>query len=127
MWAVIVLGGLIALGAISQAIDHDDSSGSSIGVGDSPTTHTLVYRVDGDSNQADITYENSSGDTGQDIGVALPWTENFTVEEGSFVYLSAQRGGAPGDITCTIELDSVEVESSTSTGEFSICTASGTV
>ena len=127
MWVVIILGGLIALGAISQAIDDDDSGGSSIAVGDASDTYTVVYRVDGDSNQADITYENSSGDTGQDIGAALPWTETFTVEEGSFVYLSAQRGGAPGDIICTIELDGVEVESNTSTGEFSICTASGTV
>jgi hypothetical protein len=52
--------------------------------------------VDGDSNQADITYENSSGDTSQETGAALPWTEAFTVEEGSFAYVSAQRGGAPG-------------------------------
>jgi hypothetical protein len=45
--------------------------------------------VDGDSNQADITYENSSGDTSQETGAALPWTEAFTVEEGSFAYVSA--------------------------------------
>jgi hypothetical protein len=58
--------------------------------------HNLIYRVDGDSNQADTTFENSSGDTSQETGAALPWTETFTVEEGSFAYVSAQRGGAPG-------------------------------
>jgi hypothetical protein len=57
----------------------------------------------------------------------LPWTETFTVDVESFAYVSGQRGGAPGDITCTIELDGVEVESNTSVGEYSICTASGTV
>jgi hypothetical protein len=95
MWALIIFGGLIAIVAISQAND-DDSTGSGIGGGDSSATHPLIYRVDGDSNQADITYENSSGDTSQETGAALPWTEAFTVEEGSFAYVSAQRGGAPG-------------------------------
>jgi len=83
--------------------------------------------VDGNSNQADITYENENGDTSQESGASLPWTESFFVEEGTFTYVSAQRGGAPGDITCTIELDGIEVESNTSSGEYSICTASGTV
>jgi hypothetical protein len=97
MWALIIFGGLIAIVALSQANDDDSTgSGSGIGGGDSSATHALIYRVDGDSNQADITYENSSGDTSQETGAALPWTEAFTVEEGSFAYVSAQRGGAPG-------------------------------
>jgi hypothetical protein len=56
LWALIIAGGLIAIVAISQAND-DNSTSSGIGVDDSSTIHTLTYRVDGDSNQADITYE----------------------------------------------------------------------
>jgi hypothetical protein len=120
---VLLIGGLIVYVAVT-----DDREGSG-GTTDVPTSssHSLVYRVDGESRQASITYENESGDTSQETEATLPWEESFSVEEGSFAYVSAQRGGAPGDITCTIELDGVVMESNTSSGEYSICTASGSV
>jgi hypothetical protein len=90
-------------------------------------THCITYVVSGASNRADITYENENQDASQAVDAIVPWRYAFDAEPGEFVYLSAQRGGAPGDITCTIELDGVVVESNSSSGAYSICTASGAV
>lgn len=96
-----------------------------------PGTHgsssLVTYVVSGDSRQADVTYENENGDTSQESGVSLPWEHGFATTSGAYVYISAQRGGAPGDITCSIEIDGQTLETNSSSGPYTICTASGSV
>jgi len=120
----MVIVGLVVLGAIINAFDGDESSS---GCDDAPSSFVVTYVVSGDSNQADVTYENSNGDTSQEAGVSLPWEFGFATTPGAFVYISAQRGGAPGDITCSIEIDGQVAETNTSSGPYTICTASGSV
>jgi Mycobacterium membrane protein len=117
----MVIVGLIVLGAIVNAFDGESSED-----GDAPSSSVVVtYVVSGDSNQADVTYQNRSGDTSQESGVSLPWESGFATTPGAFVYISAQRGGSPGDITCSIEIDGQVAETNTSSGPYTICTASG--
>jgi Mycobacterium membrane protein len=127
MWiaigAAVVAFVLIIGGAIRK---NNENSGSPDNPG-GDSSAVVTYVVDGNSNQADITYQNANGDTSQIADAPLPWEEGFAVSTGSFVYVSAQRGEAPGDITCSIEIDGAVVESNTSSGPFTICTASGTV
>jgi hypothetical protein len=129
LWA-IVAALVFGLGVILNAL----------GIGEQPTTstdttstdsfgsdgsHSIVYRVEGDSNRADITFQNAGGDTSQQADRSVPWSWTFRAEEGAFLYVSAQRGGAPGDIACSIEVDGIVVKTSSSSGPFTICTASG--
>ena len=119
-----VIGGFIVLAAIIDAVDGGKSSS---GGDDAPSSFVVTYVVSGDSNQADVIYENSNGDTSQEAGVSLPWEFGFATTPGAFVYISAQRGGSPGDITCSIEIDGQVAETNTSSGPYTICTASGSV
>jgi hypothetical protein len=119
----MVIAGLFVLGVIINAFDGEPS----LGDGDARSSLVVTYVVSGDSNQADVTYENSNGDTSQEAGVSLPWEFGFATTPGAFVYISAQRGGAPGDITCSIEIDGQVAETNTSSGPYTICTASGSV
>jgi hypothetical protein len=128
----MVIVGLLLLGGIVGAFNDEDEPGSttpdigSTDVGGS-SSYTVTYVVSGDSRQADVTYQNENGDTSQESAVSVPWQHSFTAAPGEFVYVSAQRGGAPGNITCTIELNGTAVETNTSSGPYTICTASGSV
>jgi hypothetical protein len=76
------LVGLVALGAIINAFDGESSSGD----GDAPSSSVVVtYVVSGDSNQADVTYQNRNGDTSQESAVSLPWESGFATTSGAFV------------------------------------------
>lgn len=129
-WGFIIAGmivGLIVLGAIVNAVDGDDSGSSFDSYPDSSSVQSVTYTVTGDSRQAEVTYENANADTSQEFGVVVPWSYSFTAEPGMFLYISAQRGGAPGDISCSIEVDGQTVETNTSRGPHTICAASGSL
>ena len=74
-----------------------------------------------------MTYQNRNGDTSQESAVSLPWESGFATTPGTFVYIFAQRGDSPGDITCSIEIDGQVAERNTSSGPYTICTASDSV
>jgi hypothetical protein len=95
-------------------------------VGDTSGSSRVELVVHGADESADITYQASHGDTQQAGGASLPWSYEYTADAGSFVYVSAQTDGF-GPITCEIRIDGVQAEQGTSTGEYSICTASGTL
>ena len=91
----------------------------------SAPTHSVEYQVTGATATVDVTYENQNGDTAQANGVAVPWIYTFTSTEGTFLYVSAQKDGSDtGDVTCSLYVDGVLRESTTSTGAYAICTAS---
>jgi hypothetical protein len=78
----MVIVGLVVLGAIINAFDGESSSGD----GDAPSSSVVVtYVVSGDSNQADVTYQNRNGDTSQESAVSLPWESGFATTSGAFV------------------------------------------
>jgi hypothetical protein len=61
----MVIVGLVVLGAIINAFDGESSSGD----GDAPSSSVVVtYVVSGDSNQADVTYQNRNGGHVSGIG-----------------------------------------------------------
>jgi hypothetical protein len=91
----------------------------------SDTVHTVRYEVTGTATAADLTLEGESG-TVQQTGRAIPAAYERTAVAGAFLYLSAQNKGS-GEITCTIIIDDKPVKSSTSTGEYAICQADGTL
>jgi hypothetical protein len=123
-----IVGVLVVVALIVSGAQGANNEGPSSDLGDdAPSSVVVTYVVSGDSNQADVTYENSNGDTSQEAGVSLPWEFGFATTPGAFVYISAQRGGSPGDITCSIEIDGQVAETNTSNGPYTICTASGSV
>lgn len=125
--AAVVIGGIFLIGTISSAISGDGDDPSRIvdpGVDFGSSSHSVQYVVSGASRQADLTYQNANADTSQESGAIVPWDYSFTADVGEFLYISAQRGEAPGDITCSIQVDGVTVETNTSSGPFTICQAS---
>lgn len=92
-----------------------------------PTSYNVVYRVKGTAQLVDVTMRNQTGNTEQISNVKVPNAQEYTMERGDFVYISAQNQGETGSVTCEIEVNGVVVETATSTGEFVIATCSGSV
>jgi hypothetical protein len=93
-----------------------------------PTSPTVQYEVTGATTTVDVTYENENQDVAQVAGAPVPWTYSFVGATGDFLYVSAQKDGSEtGDVTCSIFLNGVLLESNTSTGAYVICTASDTL
>jgi|SRR6266511_4409220 len=90
-------------------------------------THHVLYVVSGMASSALVTFQNENGDTSQQSDVGVPWTYSLDAEEGDFLYISAQNEGDVGYITCEILVDGQQVESNTSSGAYTICTASGSL
>jgi hypothetical protein len=78
-----------------------------------------------DAATADMTFEGPDG-TIQQTGQAVPWTYTRAATAGDFLYVSAQNS-AGGEITCTISVDGQQVKTSTSSGDYAICQADGTL
>jgi hypothetical protein len=127
-WIWIALASVVLVAVSYFATSSNSGSRRSSSSSDDDSSSVIVrYRVYG-ANQADITFQNEHGDTSQDIGATLPWDYGgFAATPGQFLYVSAQKGGTAGDIYCEIVIDDRPVESNVSSGEFAICTASGTV
>jgi hypothetical protein len=83
----------------------------------------VTYVVDVASSASTITYQNENGNASQATDVALPWEYSFRIDFIDFLYVSAQNAGG-GEIRCTILIDGVVWERSSSTGPYAICEAS---
>jgi hypothetical protein len=94
------------------------------GVRSCPGGHICYTITSSGSSSVDVTYTNKSGGTSQAIGAALPWFldlgSNYTAD---FLYVSGQQSGS-GTLTCTIWDGGSVYAKGTSTGQYSICTAS---
>jgi hypothetical protein len=115
---------LIVIGA--QRTNNQESPTPDRGT-ETSSSVVVTYVVSGNSGQADVTYQNRDGNTSQESGVSLPWQYGYATTSGAYFHISAQRGRAAGDITCSIEIDGHILQTSSSTGPNAICTASGTV
>ncbi len=97
------------------------------GNGTVSTTHDVKYEITGDASRVAITYSNAEGGTEQKEWIT-PYTKEFTMSDGSFVYISAQsQQSGFATVTCTIYVDGEKYKTSTSSGEFVIATCSGSV
>lgn len=88
---------------------------------------TVRYRVTGSAPSVSVTYQNANGDSSQLADVPVPWALTVSLNGGAFAYVSAQNQGAFGNETCEIWVDDVLKESNSSSGAYTICTASGLV
>lgn len=87
-----------------------------------------MYKIEGGTNLASITYQNSQGGTSQinDSPVPIDIVLN-DMNKGDFVYVSAQNKRNTGSIIVRILVDSVEWKKSASSGAYVIATASGSL
>lgn len=87
----------------------------------------VKYEVACSPNGFDITYINNSGNTEQkDISIGS-WVMSFTGYSGAFVYVSAQAGHENATITVKIYYKGNIIEQATSSGDYVIATASGSL
>jgi len=93
--------------------------------GTTSATYQVRYEVTGTAAAADLTLEGEDG-TVQQNDRPVPAAYTRTATDGQFLYLSAQNKGG-GEITCTIYVNGQPVKSSTSSGEFAICQADGSL
>lgn len=87
----------------------------------------VVYRVSGTADSVELTYQNESGNGEQRTAFMLPWSEEYRMPAGAFMYVSAQNAEASGRVTCEILVDGQVVEQATSQGGYVIATCSGSV
>jgi hypothetical protein len=88
---------------------------------------TVEYEVTGTARAASLTLENDTGGTEQKT-VRIPWSQSYTgFGRGDFVYVSAQNEGESGGLTCRVTVNGRVEFTSSSTGAYAICTASGSV
>lgn len=92
-----------------------------------PTSGTIKYEVVCTPDGFDITYENSSGNTEQKTIATGSWETSFTQDSGEFVYISAQAANENADVTVKIYYNGKVIEEASSSGDFIIATASGSV
>jgi hypothetical protein len=91
-------------------------------------TYRVEYRatttgMDGMS----LTYQNAQGGTQQTKTDTMQWGESYTMDAGSFAYLSIQNQGANGSVTCEIYVDGKLWKTSRSDGGYTVASCSGSV
>jgi hypothetical protein len=106
---------LLFIGLILTSCEKEELSG------------TVKYEVTCSPSGFDITYENSSGNTEQKTISSGSWTTTFTGNQGDFVYISAQTDNENANITAKIYYQGDVIEQSSSSGDYVIATASGSL
>lgn len=104
---ILAFGGCMA--TMNSAVDAVDEELNA--------EHTVTYAVEGDAQDALVTYSTGEGDTSQDNGVAAGWTKDVTVKGLFGATLSATNGmNDEGSITCKIIANGETVVENTATG-----------
>src|SRR5580698_3958635 len=86
--------------------------------------HHVEYRVTG-SGKVSINCTNATGGTEQ-RKAKLPWSLTFDANNGTFLYLSAQKSGWRGSIRSEIFVDSVSLQYAESNDSMGIASVQGT-
>lgn len=116
---LILVLGVVTVGVVAffmMDIDLDQS----------PKSFEATYRLTSDnpSAKADITLENTNGNTEQYRDVDLPYELSFAAVEQQFLYISGQID-RDASITCELLIDGFVQEQATSDGEYVIASCSG--
>lgn len=99
----------------------DSSSGSNNPVMSAiSTSHTVTYKIKGSASSVDVTYNNAQGGSQQIGNASVPWSQTFTADSGSFLYLSAQNKGESGTVETEIDVDGKPRKQSQSSGGYTI-------
>lgn len=87
--------------------------------------HNATYAIQGTTTRANVTLTYADGSISQNT-LPVPYeTGKLTFKEGDFLYLAAQNDLATGTITAVIKVDGKVWKTVTSSGAYSIATASG--
>lgn len=123
-WVVPLVVLICLVGAYLRQQDDDKPAPRPVA-----TTHTITLQVTVETLAqvalADVTY-GVAGSQSQERGRRTPWVKTLSGRAGTVVALVAQNQ-ASGRITCSISVDSVEVRTATSTGEFAVVSCSAAV
>ena len=118
---------LILLASCGGGGDAENANGNGTS-GQKPGSGTasaiVTYAVSGSTNKASLTYSNSQGGTAQQT-VSLPWSTQYTMKAGDFLYISAQNENASGSVTTEIRINGYAFKNTTSVGAYVIATSSG--
>ncbi|VXC66875.1 Flagellar hook-associated protein flgK [Arthrobacter sp. 9V] len=122
--AIGIIFGMVLGSSRSQTSTSSSSSYKS--------TVEVLYEVEGTAGGVDVTLQSTSG-TVQLNGKAVPLANRttgtrgitYTMNRGSFTYISAQNNGASGTVTCRITVDGTVVSTNTSSGGYAIASCSG--
>lgn len=106
---------IVFIGAIITSCEKENLSG------------IVKYEVTCSPSGFDITYENSSGNTEQKTISSGSWSTTFTGQQSDFVYISAQADNKNATVTAKIYYQDKVIEQATSSGDYVIATASGSL
>lgn len=85
---------------------------------------TIRYEVTGDSGAAqNVTYMINQGEQ-QETKVTLPWSKEFTADQGFQVFVVNAQNTGSGSITCTILVDGNVISQHTSNGQYAVVVCS---
>lgn len=73
-----------------------------------------------------LTYTNSTGGTDQ-ITVEVPWSLEFKVKRGTFLYLSAQKQQRAGVIEATLSIDGIAIKTAKADSEYGVASVTGSI
>jgi hypothetical protein len=82
--------------------------------------------ITGTASSVSVTLSNPTGGTEQYIDVYLPCTYSYSSFPANWLYISAENNGESGTVTVTIYVKGYLYKTSTSSGAYTIATASGT-
>jgi hypothetical protein len=91
------------------------------------SNNLVKYEVSCSPGGFDITYQNSSGNTEQKSILSTNWSTSFSGNSGDFVYISAQADNENATVTARIYYEGELIETATSSGDYVIATASGSL
>lgn len=117
---ILVVAGLAVLGLVG-CVALIGSIGNEINK-DAEQEHTVIYRVDGTTKTAALTYTTDGATTTEQVAAAkLPWSKTIKVK-GLFqvVQVMAQNEQAAGTVNCSISYDGKVVKTATASGQGSI-------
>lgn len=92
----------------------------------SSASHSVVYRIEGTAKVASLTMTNAQGGTEQ-TRAFVPFTRFMDVNDGNFVYISAQNERGGDRLSCSISVDGAPFKQSTSLGRYAVADCSGIV
>lgn len=129
IWRVLLIlflffgGGSAYIMSTMNSIEHGSLSGANPASTFS-ASHSVTYKVTGNTPSASLTFNNAGGDSQQISNAALPWSQTFTMSSGAFMYISAQNNHDAGDIQVEIDVDGTARKQSQSQGAYAVADTS---
>ncbi|MFW5898861.1 MAG: hypothetical protein ACOCUN_00175 [Jiangellaceae bacterium] len=126
---LLVIGAVAGLGGDGGETSATESRSTGGDAG--PTTHHVLYEVEGSTDWASVTIATPTGTEQLNPDVPLTRTSGergleATVSPGEFLYISAQNKRSHGTIVCRITVDGEVVAENESSGGYAVASCDGT-